>query len=39
MRAEYFLFLGGVGIYAGDDLQKKSNLIRRVAEIKSGETK
>jgi hypothetical protein len=39
MRAEYFLFLGGVGIYAGDEFQRKSNLIRRVAEIKSGETK
>jgi Protein of unknown function (DUF4231) len=39
MRAEYFLFLGGVGVYGGDDLQRKSALIRRVAEIRSGETK
>jgi hypothetical protein len=38
MRAEYFLFLGGVGLYA-DETQRKSHLIRRVAEIKSGETK
>jgi hypothetical protein len=38
MRAEYFLFLGGVGIYA-DETKRKSNLLRRLADIKSGETK
>jgi uncharacterized protein DUF4231 len=38
MRAEYFLFLGGVGLYA-DEKERLSHLIRRVAEIKSGEMK
>ena len=38
MRAEYFLFLGGVGIYA-DEKERLSHLIRRVAEIKIGEMK
>jgi len=38
MRAEYFLFLGGVGPYS-DKTVRRSNLIRRVAEIKSEETK
>ncbi len=38
LRAEYFLFLGGVGTYA-DTKGRLPNLIRRVAEIKSGEIK
>jgi hypothetical protein len=38
MRAEYFLFLGGVGLYA-DEKERLSHLIRRVAEIKSGDIK
>ena len=38
MRAEYFLFVGGVGLHA-DEKERLSNLIRRVAEIKIGEMK
>ena len=36
LRSEYFLFLGSVGVYA-DRKARVPNLIRRVAEIKSGE--
>jgi hypothetical protein len=38
LRAEYFLFLGRVGIY-GDAEDRLPNLIRRVADIKSGDAK
>ena len=38
LRAEYFLFLGNLGIYA-DRTKRKANLLRRLADIKSGETK
>jgi hypothetical protein len=38
MRAEYFLFLGCVGLYA-DEKTRLPNLIRRVADLKSGEMK
>lgn len=38
LRTEYFLFLGRVGAYA-DDRERLACLIRRVADIKSGEVK
>lgn len=38
LRGEYFLFLGRVGAY-GDDQGRLPHLIRRIAEIKTGETK
>lgn len=36
LRAEYFLFLGRAGAYA-EDAERLPQLIRRVAEIKSGD--
>jgi hypothetical protein len=38
LRTEYFLFLGRVGTYA-DEQERLPRLIRRVADIKSGEVK
>jgi hypothetical protein len=38
LRTEYFLFLGRVGTYA-DEQERLRCLIRRVADIKSGEVK
>ncbi|MGH7984349.1 MAG: DUF4231 domain-containing protein [Candidatus Udaeobacter sp.] len=38
LRTEYFLFLGRVGAYA-DEQERLPCLIRRVADIKSGEVK
>src|SRR5438105_12148167 len=38
LRTEYFLFLGHVGTYA-DEQDRLPCLIRRVADIKSGEVK
>jgi hypothetical protein len=38
LRTEYFLFLGRVGTYA-DEQERLPCLIRRVADIKSGEVK
>ena len=38
LRSEYFLFLGRVGTYA-DEQQRLPCLIRRVANIRSGEVK
>jgi hypothetical protein len=38
LRTEYFLFLGRLGTYA-DEQERLPRLIRRVADIKSGEVK
>jgi hypothetical protein len=38
LRTEYFLFLGRVGTYA-DEQERLPRLIRRVADLKSGEVK
>ena len=38
LRTEYFLFLGRVGTYA-DEQERLPSLIRRVADVRSGEVK